>query len=138
MLRPGGRLALAVWGGLPRNPFFAALGTTLVQAGHLPPPDPSAPGPFSLAGPDRVRGLLEAAGFADVRAEEVAVRFVLRDVDEYVAISADTSGPMALVLQGLEEAERAHVTESLGAALAPFRSGARYEVPGLAVVAVAA
>ena len=59
-------------------------------------------------------------------------------MDEYVAIHADASGPMALVLQGLSAAERAGVAESLGAALAPFRTGAGYEVPGVSVVAVAA
>lgn len=138
VLRPGGRVALAVWGEPERNPFFAALGMALVRAGHVPPPDPSAPGPFSLGDPERVHGLLEGAGFADVRAEEVTVRFVFPDVDEYVAIAADTSGPMALVLQGLSAAERAGVAESLGAALAPFRTGAGYEVPGVSVVAVAA
>ena len=65
-------------------------------------------------------------------------RFSFPDVDEYVAIHADASGPMALVLQGLSAAERAGVAESLGAALAPFRAGAGYEVPGVSVVAVAA
>jgi len=137
VLRPGGRVALAVWGDLDRNPFFAALGMTLVRAGHIPPPDPTAPGPFSLGDPERVRELLEVAGFTDVRIEDVAVRFVFPDVDEYVAIAADTSGPMALVLQGLSAPERASVAESLGAALAPFRTGALYEVPGVTVVAVA-
>ena len=138
VLRPGGRLVLATWGAPDRNPYFSALGMTLVRAGHLPPPEPDGPGPFSLNDPADVRRLLEDAGFTDVRAEELAVRWTFRDVDEYVAISADTSGPMALVLQGLPEAERAEVTETLAAALAPFRTGTGYEVPGVTVVAVAA
>ena len=138
VLRPGGRVVLAVWGAPDRNPFFTALGMALVRAGHVPPPDPIGPGIFSLGDPGRVRGLLEGAGFTDVRVEEVAVRFGFPDVDEYVAIHADASGPMALVLQGLSEAERAQLAESLAAGLAPFRSGAGYEVPGVSVVAVAA
>jgi ubiquinone/menaquinone biosynthesis C-methylase UbiE len=137
VLRPGGRVVLAVWGAPEANPFFTALGMALVRAGHMPPPDPSAPGPFTLGDPERVRGLLGGAGFSDVRVEEATVRFAFRDLHEYVAIQADTSGPMALVLQGLPDDERAQVAESIGAALAPFRTGAGYEVPGVAVVAVA-
>ena len=45
VLRPGGRVVLAVWGDPERNPFFAALGMSFVRAGHVPPPDPQAPGP---------------------------------------------------------------------------------------------
>ena len=138
VLRPGGRVVLAVWGAPERNPFFAALVTSLVRAGHVPPQDPTAPGPFSLSDPERVRGLLVGSGFTEVRTEEVTKRFTFPDVDEYVAIHADASGPMALVLRGLSAAERAGVAESLGAALEPFRTDAGYEVPGVSVVAVAA
>ena len=58
VLRPGGRLALAVWGALERNPFFAIIGISLVQRGHLPPPEPPpAPGPVQHGEPaaDRER-----------------------------------------------------------------------------------
>ena len=135
VLRPGGRVALAVWGAPERNPFFSVLGTTLVRAGHMPPPDPSEPGPFSLGDPERVRGLLAGTRFTDVHAEEVEVHFRFRDADECVAHRRRHLGPMALVLQGLSEAERANVTKTLGSAFAPFRTGAGYEVPGVAVVA---
>ena len=138
MLRLGGRVALAVWGAADRNPFFSALGMSLVRAGHMPPPDPGDPGPFSLDDPERVRGLLEGAGFAEARAEEVAVHFDFRDVDECLAFAADTPGPMGVVLQGLSEAGRAQIAGSLEAAFAPFRTGTGYERPGVTVVAVAA
>jgi ubiquinone/menaquinone biosynthesis C-methylase UbiE len=137
VLRPGGRVALAVWGAPDRNPFFSVLGMTLVRGGHVPPPDPSMPGPFSLGDPERVCRLLADAGFAEVRTEEVGVRFRFREAEDCVALAADTSGPMALVLQGLSDAERAKIAESVGAAFAAFRSGAGYEVPGVTVVAAA-
>ena len=43
VLRPGGRLALAVWGAPERNPFFGIIGIGLVQRGHMPPPEPRRP-----------------------------------------------------------------------------------------------
>src|SRR5438876_7823700 len=38
VLRPGGPLALAVWGAPDVNPWAAVPGTTLAQLGHVPPP----------------------------------------------------------------------------------------------------
>ena len=49
VLRPGGRLALAVWGAPERNPFFAVIAMPLVQRGHLPPPEAGGRSPFSIA-----------------------------------------------------------------------------------------
>ena len=137
VLRAGGRLALAVWGAPDRNPFFALMGAALVEAGHLPPPDPSGPGPFSMASEERTERLLADAGFADVGLEQVAVTFTVRDVEEYVAIHADTAGPMALVLAALDAGARRALTERLQPALAPFRTAAGHALPGVAVCAVA-
>lgn len=41
-------------------------------AAHVtfPPPNPDAPGPFSFADPEKIRRILEAAGFADVELED--------------------------------------------------------------------
>ena len=56
VLRPGGRVALAVWGALERNPFFAIARISLVQRGHIPPPEPPAPAAFSMASAERTDG----------------------------------------------------------------------------------
>src|SRR5882724_9196849 len=39
VLRGGGPLAFAVWTGADRNPWAAVPGMTLVQLGHVPPPE---------------------------------------------------------------------------------------------------
>ena len=52
VLRPGGRLALAVWGSLELNPWALAPRQELIVRGLTPRPDPSAtppPGPFAPA-----------------------------------------------------------------------------------------
>ena len=138
VLRPGGRLTLAVWGALERNPFFGTIAVSLVQRGHIDPPEPPpAPGPFSLASAERTEALLRGGGFAEARTEEVPVRFVLPDVDEYLNLIADTAGPLALALRGLEEADRAAIKADVEDAFRRFASAEGYEVPGVALCAVA-
>jgi SAM-dependent methyltransferase len=135
VLRPGGRLALAVWGSPERNPWITIAFGLLVERGLMPPPDPSGPSPFAMGSADATRGLLEGAGFTDVRTEELPVRFRFRDLDDYMSYSADTGGPAALVLRELPDEEGQALKAQLGAAFAIFRADGGYELPGLALTA---
>ena len=138
VLRPGGRLTLAVWGALEQNPFFGIIAISLIERGHIPPPEPPpAPGPFSMASPQRIEGLLRDAGFTQVRTEEVPGRFVIPDVDEYLSVIADTAGPIALALRGLAESDRAAVKTDVENSLRRFAAGDGYELPCVALCAVA-
>ena len=67
-LAPGGRLVFACWQVVERNPWF--IGAAL--AGLAPPPPPPEPGKsptgaFALGDAERTQGILETAGFANVR-----------------------------------------------------------------------
>jgi ubiquinone/menaquinone biosynthesis C-methylase UbiE len=137
VLRPSGRLALAVWGAPERNPFFALVGVSMVRHGHVPAPDPAGPPVFSMADPERTTALLHAAGFAGVRTAEVPVRFSLPDIDEYLSFTADTGGPLGLALRNLSEAKRAEVRADLEDSLPRFAAATGYELPGVALCAVA-
>jgi SAM-dependent methyltransferase len=138
VLRAGGRLTLAVWAALERNPFFGIIGISLGQRGHIPPLEPPpAPGIFNMASAERTTALLQGAGFSEVRTEEVPVRFVLPDVDEYLSVIADTAGPVALALRGLSDADRADVKAEVDDSFGRFAAGDGYELPGVALCAVA-
>jgi hypothetical protein len=138
VLRPGGRLALAVWSALELNPFFAIAGISLAQRGHVPPPPPPpAPGPFSMADPARVEALLRAAGFAEVRTEELTGSFKFADVDAYLSLIADTAGPIALTLQDLAEEDRAVIRSDVEDSLGRFAVDDGYELPCVALCAAA-
>ena len=138
VLRRGSRVALAVWGAPEENPFFTIAGISLVQHAHIPPPEPPpAPGVFSMASPARLEGLLQAAGFENVRTEEVRGRFVVPDVEAYLSLTSDTAGPVGLALRALGASDRAEVAADAEDALRRFATPDGYVVPCVALCAVA-
>jgi ubiquinone/menaquinone biosynthesis C-methylase UbiE len=122
VLRDGGPLAFAVWRTPDRNPWAAVPAMTIVQRGHLPPPEPGAPGIFALGEPDRLRGLVTGAGFPEPELEEIAFQFRYADFDDLWDTLLRITGPLARALGALSddelEATRAAIMESV----APLRN----------------
>src|SRR5688500_11045593 len=65
-LRPGGRVAFAVWQDSSENEWFTAFTGALSAGRDLPSPPPEGPHPFSMSDPGRVSRLLTDAGFGDI------------------------------------------------------------------------
>ena len=66
-LKPNGRLAFICWRALEENPLDSL--PLNAASAFLPPQpvhDPDAPGPFALANSDRIRKVLQQAGFDDI------------------------------------------------------------------------
>jgi len=71
-LRPGGRIAFTCWRDLIVNDWLMVPAGAALQ--YVPMPDlgqPGAPGPFSLADPERVHQVLRDAAFAQIALEEI-------------------------------------------------------------------
>ena len=136
VLRAGGRLALSVWGSPEDNPWASVPGRILVERGHMPAPEPGAPGVFSMAG-ERTRALLEGAGFTAVRTEEVGMRWVFNDLEDYERWLTEVAGAFAMAIRGLSEGEREAFRTRLEGAVRPFAVDGRYEIPGVALCAIA-
>jgi SAM-dependent methyltransferase len=62
VLKPGRKLALAVWHFADANPFFYALQRVIERYVDSPPPPPDAPDAFRFAGPGKLRDVLAQAG----------------------------------------------------------------------------
>ncbi len=86
---------------------------------------------------ERIRGLLERAGFTGVHVDEVPVRFSFEDLDEFESFATDTAGPFAMVLRGLDQTQRATLRTQLQDRLSGFMVDGRYQLPGIALGAVA-
>ena len=137
VLRPGGRLTLAVWGQAERNPWISIAGRLLAEHGLVPRPQPGEPGMFLLADEDRLRSLLDGAGFAVERVEDVPVLFVFDDVDDYIAGSRETGGMFSRTWRDASDDDREAIRTGLAERFAPFAVDGGYELPGVAVVAAA-
>jgi SAM-dependent methyltransferase len=65
--RPGGRMAFVCWQPLIANEWLMIALAALAEHVRLPdPPEPGAPGMFSLAEPGRIQGILGDAGWRQV------------------------------------------------------------------------
>jgi SAM-dependent methyltransferase len=137
VLRPGGRLALAVWSTPERNPWISVGGRILAGLGLAPPPQPGEPGMFVLADESRLRSLLEGAGFTVERVEELPVLLPYRDVDEYIASARDTGGMFARIWNAASDEEHEAIRAKLLEGFVPFAIDGGYELPGVAVGAAA-
>lgn len=116
-LRPGGRLALMSWRELDDNPWVAAVMGALALGRTLPTPPADRPGGFALADPQRVRRLLEGAGFGEVGLEPVDAPMSFgRDVDDAFAFFSSSDLAKGL-LEDLAAGERARALEALRAEL---------------------
>lgn len=66
LLRPSGRLALAVWAPLTENPWMLELRNVIAAHFDLPTPPPRTPGPFAFDDPEYLRAILTGAGFTNI------------------------------------------------------------------------
>jgi ubiquinone/menaquinone biosynthesis C-methylase UbiE len=122
VLRNGGPLAFAVWMTPERNPWAAIPGMTMVQRGHMPPPEPGAPGIFAMGEADRVRELVTGAGFGEPELEEIAFDFRFSDFDDVWDMLNRIAGPLARVIKALPDDERQATRAAIEENLASYRT----------------
>ena len=138
VLVPGGRMVLAVWDQPELNPWAAIIDRVLVELGHAPPPDPSAPGMFALAAPGRLHELLEGAGFVEVLVESLELPRAPMTAQELIAERLDLSRLFAETYERLSGDEREAIERRIASVGAPYADAdGRLVLPGRALVAAA-
>lgn len=120
VLRGGGPLAFAVWAPPDRNPWAAVPAMTLVQRGHMPPPQPGVPGIFAMGDSDRVRNLVTGAGFDEPELEEIAFDFHYADSDDLWDALVRLAGPLARAIEALPDDERQATRAAIMESMAPY------------------
>jgi SAM-dependent methyltransferase len=120
LLRPGGRLAAAVWGPPEAVPSIAVPLTAARRVAGFAPPRAGERGPFRLGEPDAVPAALRAAGFHEVETADVTVRHRFEDVAACVDYCRATSGPIAALLREVPDLDPEAVWDAVAKALAPL------------------
>jgi SAM-dependent methyltransferase len=131
-LKPGGRVALSVWGPGERNAHIhAVIGPMLAHA----EPDETGylPTPYEMGGPGELVSLLAEHGFVDGREERVAHDTVWRDEESYLSAVLDGS-PIGHSLHEEDAAVQEDVIQETRAFLARHRTPRGIVLPGEAVL----
>jgi hypothetical protein len=103
---------------------------TLVQRGHVPPPDPTAPGIFAMGMPERISELVTGAGFPDPEIEEISFAYHYADDHDLWDALVSLAGGLARVVKTLPDDEREATRAAILANVASFRSDdGSYTVP---------
>jgi SAM-dependent methyltransferase len=125
-IRPGGRLAMAVWANRDESELFAvplhAALDRLRRRGVPVQAPPEDDGPFSLGNPTTVITLLTAAGWSRVACtpHQLVLPFGGGLDASAAAVMAVDTGPTRLVTVELDGDDRAAVTEAIATAFARY------------------
>jgi SAM-dependent methyltransferase len=131
VLRPGGRVALSVWGPRDENPWLGVVLDAVSAQIAAPMPPPGVPGPFSLEDAAQLERLLVGAGLKGVEVSRVDVPLRVGSSEEWWTRTVALAGPLKGVLSSLPpdaaEAIRAKAEEGARA----YRTGAGLDFPGV-------
>lgn len=137
-LRPGGRLAFTCWQAPQANPWASR--PLQVAARYVDVPfggDPSAPGPFSLADDQRVRSVLDEAGFVDVEVEsKQALAHMGANMADAVDLIFKLLPPVA-ALEGEDPESAATLRSELSTELSDWQTGDSVEAPSASWIVTA-
>ncbi|NMG73892.1 methyltransferase domain-containing protein [Aromatoleum diolicum] len=137
VLRPGGRLALSVWGPRDVVPLISRAQDCIARL--LPAPKVPRPSVFRFGDADALVSALTTAGFSDLRIEPCRFTCHFADSESYWQAFLDLAGGAAEALSRLPEATQVTLRAAVTGDLEAHRSadGAGYSVDALALVAIA-
>ena len=120
-MKPGGRLAFVCWQAAKDNPWamVPALAARKAAEIHGPPADPHAPGPFAFADAGRVKGILEAAGWARFDAQAFDGSMLLGSSVRSAAEQAMRMGPASRVAREAAPEKLPSIADAIEGALRP-------------------
>jgi len=130
VLKPDGRLALAVWRAADRNPFFYAISRVMERFVNSPPPVPDAFDAFRFAVPGALRDVAVEAGVADP--SERTLQFTIAatvSVEDFWTLRVEMSETLREKVSRLAAEQQAEVRHQAIESLREYSTGAGMSFP---------
>jgi len=128
-LRPGGRVAISVWGERGNCGWASLFGIVDARV-----KSEVCPLFFGMGAPSALINALSRQGFVDIKEERLNVTLEFPD-DESALTAAFLGGPVALAYARFDEGKRTSARAEYLEAIAPHRHGDGYRLPGEFVIA---
>lgn len=106
VLKPGGKIATAVWNVPEKNFWVTAIGATINRNMQLPAPSTEAPGMFRCSRSGLIQDLFEKAGFKNTSEHEVAGKLKAGTTDVYWNLMTEVAAPFVATLSKADDAMR--------------------------------
>jgi SAM-dependent methyltransferase len=135
VLRPGGRVALTVWGPRNRNPWLGVVFDVVGARLGLTVPPPAMPHPFSLSDTRHLAALLAQGGLDDVTVDELATPYRAASIDEWWERTAALAGPLSMMLASLPDDDARELRDRAAEAISAYRTPTGLDIPGVSLLA---
>jgi ubiquinone/menaquinone biosynthesis C-methylase UbiE len=121
VLKPGDKIAMAVWHFAERNPFHYTVSQVMERYAESSPPAPDSPDAFRFAVPGKLLAILSNAGAAE--ASERLLRFAIRaplPVEDFWTLRSEMSEKLRAKLAVLSKEQMAELKREVLGALGPY------------------
>ncbi|RDC65537.1 class I SAM-dependent methyltransferase [Adhaeribacter pallidiroseus] len=113
VLKPGGRIATAVWGTPDKNFWGTAAMGVINKTMQLPAPPPGAPGLFRCASPGFIAHLFQQAGFKNISETEVTGQVPCGTKETYWDFTNDVVAPVVAALSKADQATKDKIKQEV-------------------------
>jgi ubiquinone/menaquinone biosynthesis C-methylase UbiE len=113
VLKPGGRIATAVWNVPELNFWVTAMMTTINKNIELPAPEPGAPGMFRCSENGLIAHLFRHAGLTNILESEVDGKLKTGTADVYWDMMTEIAAPVVAAMSKADDATRAKIKQEV-------------------------
>ena len=119
VLRPGGRLALAVWGDPIKNPWISLIHNLLIGKGYIP--KSSFSDIFNLSNIDSLKEVLTESGFLTVEVSSMETTLRFPDKETYWQVITQLGGNYSRFMSSLSKDELSELRELIYQIVEPYK-----------------